>query len=127
MDSSVVQNRYVSFDNPHAIVSNDPLSRYKKWLNKSKITDRELPDSRQNRRSNNSNQEDEVSSAQTKPRMKIRLRIISFDFPSRTISTTCYTIDEPREKSTEGKRSTNAQSFGTEEARANRQETRRKT
>jgi len=36
---------------------------YKKWLNKSKITDRELPDSRRNK-----SEDDETSTAQTKPR-----------------------------------------------------------
>ena len=80
MDSSIVQNQYVSFDNLHLIFSNDPLSRYKKWLDKSKINDRELPDGRQNR-SKNSMQEDELSSAQAKPRTEILCRIISFDLP----------------------------------------------
>ena len=47
-----------------------PLFSYKKWLNKSKVTDRELPDSRRNR-SEDRVADDETSSAQTKPRMLI--------------------------------------------------------
>ena len=41
---------------------------YKKWLNKSKILDKELPDSRRNRSEDHVN-DDEISSAQHKPRM----------------------------------------------------------
>jgi len=40
---------------------------YKKWLNKSKITDRDLPDSRRPKSEDNI-QNDEISSAQAKPR-----------------------------------------------------------
>lgn len=39
---------------------------YKKWLNKSKVLDKELPDSRRNK-SDDRIQDDEISSAQTKP------------------------------------------------------------
>jgi len=57
-----------------------PLSfSYKKWLNKSKVTDRELPDSRRNR-STDQIQGDEISSAQTKPRIQFVFRIDSFGF-----------------------------------------------
>lgn len=39
---------------------------YKKWLNKSKVLDKELPDSRRNR-SEDRVQNDEISTAQAKP------------------------------------------------------------
>lgn len=42
-------------------------SSYKKWLNKSKVLDKELPDSRR-RRADDHIQDDEISSAQHKPR-----------------------------------------------------------
>lgn len=51
----------------HSILWNRRHFRYKKWLNKSKVTDRELPDSRRNR-ADDSVQDDEMSSAQAKPR-----------------------------------------------------------
>ena len=51
------------------------FSSYKKWLNKSKITDKDLPDSRRRNTSEAYANNDEMSSAQAKPRM-----LFSFGF-----------------------------------------------
>ena len=78
MDSSFLQNEHVSLDIlVRFSLSNLRRYRYKKWLNKSKITDRELPDSRR-RPADDSTQGDDMSSAHAKPRTKILRRINSF-------------------------------------------------
>ena len=70
-----VANGYKLLTKPMRTISFHILSisiffpfRYKKWLNKSKVLDKELPDSRRNRSEDHAN-DDEISSAQHKPRM----------------------------------------------------------
>ena len=68
MDSSIIQNQCVCSITIISISSIPFSFSYKKWLNKSKVTDRELPDSRR-KQSEDQVQDDEMSSAQAKPRM----------------------------------------------------------
>ena len=103
-------------------------SSYKKWLNKSGNSDKEMSSSRRNRNDGPANNDD-VSNAKAAPRMFECVRLLlcnGFSIrpcTSRSVSTTCEAVDEPREDSIESQGPEDAQSLGIETARPDHEET----